>query len=80
MAKIEDIVYDAIDLGLYEELLSKVSELRFKYNRRVQLSDLYEEALNDLSDSKPEISEINKLYIDEEEKSYENGSKDTNEF
>ena len=80
MAKIEDIVYDAIDLGLYEELLSKVSELRFKYNRRVQLSDLYEEALNDLSDSKPEISEINKLYIDEEEKSYENGSKDTKEL
>lgn len=80
MAKIEDIVYDAIDLGLYEELLSKVSELRFKYNRRVQLSDLYEEALNDLSDSKPEISEINKLYIDEEEKSYENGSKGTNEL
>ena len=80
MAKIEDIVYDAIDLGLYEELLSKVSELRFKYNRRVQLSDLYEEALNDLSDSKPEISEINKLYIDEEEKSYENGSKGTKEL
>ena len=80
MAKIEDIVYDAIDLGLYDELLSKVSELRFKYNRRVQLSDLYEEALNDLSDSKPEISEINKLYIDEEEKSYENGSKDTKEL
>ena len=80
MAKIEDIVYDAIDLGLYEELLSKVSELRFKYNRRVRLSDLYEEALNDLSDSKPEISEINKLYIDEEEKSYENGSKGTKEL
>jgi hypothetical protein len=48
MSKIEDIVYEAIDLNLRDELFKKVSELESKSNRFIEKSDLYEKALNKL--------------------------------
>ena len=48
MSKIEDIVYEAIELNLRDELFKKVSELESKSNRFIEKSDLYEKALNKL--------------------------------
>jgi len=48
MSKIEDIVYEAIELNLRDELFKKVSELESKSDRFIEKSDLYEKALNKL--------------------------------
>ena len=48
MSKIEDIVYEAIDLNLKDELFKKVSELESKSNRFIEKSDLYEKALKEI--------------------------------
>lgn len=48
MSKIEDIVYEAIDLNLKDELFKKVSELESKNVRFREKSDLYEKALKEI--------------------------------
>ena len=48
MAKIEDIVYDAIDLGVREELFSKVKKLRYTNDMFYPLSELYQMAFDEI--------------------------------
>lgn len=48
MAKIEDIVYDAIDLGVREELFSKVKRLRYTNDKFCPLSELYQMAFDEI--------------------------------
>lgn len=48
MAKIEDIVYDAIDLGVREELFIRVTRLRYTNNRFCSLSELYQIAFDEI--------------------------------
>jgi hypothetical protein len=46
MTKIEDIVYDAIDLGVREELFSKVKKLRYTNDMFYSLYELYQMAFD----------------------------------
>lgn len=48
MAKIEDIVYDAIDLGVREELFIRVTRLRYTHERFCALSELYQMAFDEI--------------------------------
>lgn len=46
MSRIEDVVYEAYDLGLKDEVFSKVSTLKKeKKHKYTELSDLYDLAL-----------------------------------
>jgi len=48
MAKIEDIVYSAIDLGVRDELFDTVKRLRHEYSTFHPLSEIYEIAFNEI--------------------------------
>lgn len=46
MSRIEDVVYEAYDLGLKDEVFTKVSNLKKeKKHKYTELSDLYDLAL-----------------------------------
>jgi len=48
MTKIEDIVYDAIDLGVREELFSKMKKLRYTNDMFYPLSEHYQMVFDEI--------------------------------
>lgn len=70
MAKIEDIVYDAIDINVYDELFKEVTRLKFKDNAKKQLFEIYEEAFNNVKGLGVDVVTIDKLYEEKEEEEY----------
>lgn len=48
MAKIEDTVYSAIDLGLRDELFNVVKNFEQKYSGVYPLSEVYEITFNEI--------------------------------
>ncbi len=80
MAKIEDIVYRAIDLNLHEELFKEVSRLRFKNDKKKQLSEIYEDAFDNIKPKYESLVQINDVYEEEEEENYGFGDHSITQF
>jgi ASC-1-like (ASCH) protein len=70
MAKIEDIVYDAININVYNELFKEVTRLKFEDNTRKQLFEIYEEAFDNVKSLGVGVVATDKIYEEKEEEKY----------
>ena len=70
MAKIEDIVYDAIDINVYDELFKEVTRLKFQDNTKKELFEVYEEAFNNVKGLGVGVVTTDKIYDEKEEEEY----------
>lgn len=70
MGKIEDIVYSAIDINVYDELFKEVTRLRFEDNTKKQLFEIYEEAFDNVKSLGVDVVTTDKVYEEKEEEEY----------